>query len=731
MGKRALQLLPPRSSPFLAAALFLFIANPAAAQVPPHKETPFEVDTSGGRFQFRGPGGAIFLEGEPTDNFMIFYNPTEATLAFVDLVAQELEASWRFFHDAGYRHPAFADHNRVAVYIRSTFTGTEEWAAGFYRLFVASGDPYFDLRHQDVSDAGNRDFARSLCTHEFFHFIQHAYDNHFSAGIRWLWEATAAWSEDERVPGISWGACYLRHTPRWYTLWSMGISLNAFNQGDANILYMPYGSSLYFKYLSEHHASGNALVRRIWEGIGGAGGGNGFAEIQAAVGGERQFQDLFADFGVAALLKTHAPWNFHRGGEIGSAITPRRAYGGLWYVDGWDEAGHQIEPVEHTIEPLCVSYLELTAPAGYIEAARATRLRIVLEPEGAAAGLRAKVVRLSDARETPNVVGVDEVPPAAEGPAQIVVEDYGFWRDRTWRVFLLLANTTASPIRVKVAAAVSQPPYLQRLAAQRPSGEILYEAAWQDRGAGAREFVVQTNEEMKVQENRLETIQITADFSRELSAAPTLQAAGRPFTLQRDPSVASGTRWTIQVAGLTVDAEQLKRRTLRLQVEAASPDGLNLDVNPATGTILDPRRLQWDGYDPPGGGPDGAHVLRLEKDLNGLWRAQDSTMIRIQHRDPSVEGSTMGGNPLFRGTLRERQITGQVKVRYPPEWQARCPGQAEGWARLELTVSEDKDTLNGRFELKEIDEKCNQVHAGWKPTTLERVPEEEAGALGR
>jgi hypothetical protein len=506
----------------------------------------------------------------------------------------------------------------------------------------------------------------------------------------------------------------------------MGIGLNAFNQGDANIRYMPYGSSIYFKYLTEHHPSGAALVRRIWEGLGA--GGDGFAAIQAALGGERQYQDLFADFGAAVLLKTRAPWDFARGGEIGSTITPRLGMKD-WYFYNWDETAGRIEPREIAVEPYSVFSVRFIAPEGQ---ARATRLRIIVEPQGAAAGLRAKVVRLSGSSAAPNLVGVDDIPLEGGAPGQIVVEDYGYWLERTWWTFLLLANTTPNPIQVRVAAAVSEPPLLRRLSVLNPStGAYLYRAQWQDREANQRELVVQANEELKVREGQVETFRVSAEFSREIVEAPTLHVGGRDVPLEKAPGVAGDWWWRVDVAGLTPDREQLKQRTLPIRIEAPSPDGLKLDANPASAASLDPEKLQWDGYDPPGGGADETHRLKLEKDLNGIWRAQDGTTVRIRHEDPSVQGSTMGGNLLFRGTLRERQITGQVKVRYPPEWRERCPGQAEGWAALELAVSEDKDTLDGRFELKEIDEECNQVHAGWKPTTLQRVPEEEAPVLGR
>lgn len=723
MKKRPCQLLPPRSSAvlpaFLAAALALLAAGPAAAQAPAGKRAPVEAEVAGDRVRFRGADGLIFSEAELSDNFAIYYNPDDVSQEYVTLLRDNLEESWVFFQREGYRHPAFADRNRLAVYIYRDL----DWAVGFYRVDAVATDPYLGVRPYDVRDAGDRDSARNLCTHEFFHFIQHAYDNRQNLGIWWLWEATATWSEDERIPNVSRGG-YLKYADRWYDLWNRGTPLNTFRSEDPNLAFMPYGSAIYFKYLTEHHPSGADLMRRIWEQVGG----NGMDTVRAVLGGDQPFRDLFADFGVAAFLKTHAPWNFRRGGEIGPAITPRLSAQG-WYLDKWDAAAGRIDSREITVEPFCVSYIELIAPEGQ---AQATRLQVVVEPQGGAAGLVSKVVRLSGSRDAPHPVGVDVVPPAEGGSGHLIVEDYGFWPDRTWRTFLALANATASPIRVNVAAAVSAPPVLWRLTALEPSmGLPFYTGTWEARGDDRRELVARTSRELKFEKGKVEPFRITAEFSREIAGSPALHVAGRSIPLEKAPGVSGDWFWRADVTGLRLSQEALKRRTLPIRVEGASPDGLKLDANPASRVQLNPQQLRWDGYDPAGGGPDGTHILRLEKDLDGLWRSDDNTTIRIKHRDPAVDGFTMNGKPFFFGFLNERQITGKMKVRYPPEWRRRCPLPEEHSAALEMTVSEDKDTLNGRFELRYIDEQCNESSAGWKQFTLQRVPEEEAKALGR
>lgn len=730
MRKRPYQPFPPRSSAALAAllvaGLWLLAAPPAAGQAAAQKESPYSVDNSSGRIRFRDQRGLVFSEAKISENLVIFYNPGEIDVAFVDLVSDNLEGSWRFFHGAGYRHPLFADRHRVAVYIRTTFGDAS--VAGAFIPYSGSANPYFELRYRDPSVEGNLDPVRSTCTHEFFHFIQHAYDPDDSAGIRWLREATATWSEDERIPNAPWDCCYLLYMPRWYPLWSQGTSLNAFGQGGADVVNMPYGSSIYFKYLSEHHPAGADIVRRIWEGIGTVGAGDGMRAIQTALGGEEQFRDSFINFGVAALLKTTAPHSLRRGGEIASVVTPTVSTQD-WYFEKRDESTNQIEPREITVGPYGVSYIEFIAPQGQ---AQPTRLRIIFPSKGAAAGLMSRVVRLSGDRAAASLVGVDDIPMDESGPWQVLVEDYDYRLDRTWRVFLLLANTTSHPIQVRVAAAVSEPPYLRRLVAVHPArGEELYRATWEERGANQMELVIQTDKELKVEENRAHDFRLEAEFSREIAVSPTLHVAGRSLTFQKAPGAAGDWRWSASVSGLPIDRELLEQRILPLRIEAASPDGLGLDTHPASVPWLDSEKLQWLYHDPPGGGPDGAHRLKLEKDLNGLWRAGDGTLIRIKHRGGGVDGFTMGNKRLFYGLLNESRITGIMKVRYPPEWVRRCGVSGEYSAAMEIAVSEDRDTLNGRFEMREIDEECNQSPAGWKQFTLQRVPEEEAKTLRR
>jgi hypothetical protein len=167
---------------------------------------------------------------------------------------------------------------------------------------------------------------------------------------------------------------------------------------------------------------------------------------------------------------------------------------------------------------------------------------------------------------------------------------------------------------------------------------------------------------------------------------------------------------------------------------AESPGGLRLDANPATVTQMDPRVRRFKEHDPGvAGGPDENHAVQLkgELDLNGLWRS-GPVEVRIRHVENSVEANlTTQGRTLFKGTLNGYELGGQMRVRFPPEWQEDCPNQVEGWATLQMRASEDENQLSGQFQLMAIDENCNLSPSGWKEVTFVRVPEEEARGAGR
>ncbi len=93
--------------------------------------------------------------------------------------------------------------------------------------------------------------------HEFFHAVQFDYD--WLEDI-WLMEGTAAWMEDEVYDKVNDNLQYLAQSP----LQRPGKPLDF-----SSASYLPYGSWVFWKYLSESAAPGRAsdptIVRQVWQ----------------------------------------------------------------------------------------------------------------------------------------------------------------------------------------------------------------------------------------------------------------------------------------------------------------------------------------------------------------------------------------------------------------------------------------------------------------------------------
>ncbi|MBI1952670.1 MAG: VWA domain-containing protein [Candidatus Omnitrophica bacterium] len=589
---------------FFTAALFLLWAGslfpvPLAAQEEPAKQAVIN---------FTGPDGRVYNLVRLTRNFVLYYDRDTIPNAYAILVGDTLEEAWDFFHGQGWRHPAWADNSRVAVYLRTSMGPGEEWAAGFYRLSVKNVNPYFDIRWYDLAQPGNIDFVRSMCTHEFFHFLQHFYDPRYSSDLRWMWEATAAWSEDERLPAAPEIGSFLRHMPAWYPLWSDGTSLKRYDPSDAAVRLMPYGGAIYFKYLSEHHPNGAGVIREIWDEVPGNAGKLSM-QILRGVLETADFDRYFTNFSVAVALKSRAPWSFRRGGEIAQEVAPRERTRD-WYFKEW--SANSIRSASFNLEPYSAAYVEFVPPGGQ---ATSTRLHLVLRRKTPRDSLSARVISFTGAAMR-DVVGVDEIRFAAgELAAEHTVEQYGFYTDRTNRVLLVAANPDTDVTELAVAAAVSEPPFLREIQIDRlDGGGTLYHARWDD-GAGARNLsVLDSNTiELGKDETGFGPLQVRLVFSREIDGAAQLQVGGAAARLN-EPT--DERRQVIgRVDRVAVDDSMAGEVfTLPVSVTAVSPDRLGLDSNPQTVPKLNKESLSWDGYEPPGGGADQSHRIQVKKE---------------------------------------------------------------------------------------------------------------------
>ena len=125
--------------------------------------------------------------------------------------------------------------------------------------------------------------------HEFFHAVQFGYD--WTEDV-WLMEATAAWMEDEVYNAVNDNRQYLADSP----LSSPGLPLDYTDDS-----FTPYGSWIFWKFLSEWAAPGSAsdpdIVRQVWTRAIGATYSTQALKAELAQRGS-SFPAVFTTFGL-------------------------------------------------------------------------------------------------------------------------------------------------------------------------------------------------------------------------------------------------------------------------------------------------------------------------------------------------------------------------------------------------------------------------------------------------
>lgn len=122
--------------------------------------------------------------------------------------------------------------------------------------------------------------------------------------------------------------------------------------------------------------------------------------------------------------------------------------------------------------------------------------------------------------------------------------------------------------------------------------------------------------------------------------------------------------------------------------------------------------------------------------LAGLWVSDDGAEVRITHNEPrklegkwekvSDRGSALGfkkGNRAFDGQFDGRTVKGRMSLRYPKTFKGKKNECSIGafWDRFELVLSDDEQTLAGKFKSTYLDfETCRREDRGWKPISYKR-----------
>ncbi|MFY9551810.1 MAG: VWA domain-containing protein [Thermoanaerobaculia bacterium] len=135
------------------------------------------------------------------------------------------------------------------------------------------------------------------------------------------------------------------------------------------------------------------------------------------------------------------------------------------------------------------------------------------------------------------------------------------------------------------------------------------------------------------------------------------------------------------------------------------------------------------------------------RDLSGLWVRDDGGIVRISQEGATIKAVHVEvskpvreefefhpGDTHVLAALEGRTIRGKMQTHYsvkPVNFKALCPGQWVDWADLELDVSPDGDTLEGRWKHKIMTSQgCSVIKEEWLPRRYTRLLGAEGGLPG-
>ncbi len=205
------------------------------------------------------------------------------TNAQLDEVLGYLETGYdKFVTDIQFMEPAFSGwRNRhiCKLYPFDRNSGT----LGFYR--AADGILHLNMWKFANTSSVIGNTARILpvtAVHELFHGVQASYDIWEDP---WIKEATAQWSEDQAFPNNS---DYVGHEKLWLEHPHYPLHYYAKDaDGDTDTSQgRPYGSSIFMRFLSQHHPLKQGVIRFAWEHSAANEGPNSIEALAKAMAGE-------------------------------------------------------------------------------------------------------------------------------------------------------------------------------------------------------------------------------------------------------------------------------------------------------------------------------------------------------------------------------------------------------------------------------------------------------------
>lgn len=342
-------------------------------------------DTEGGGLQFDfEEGDVVETHPSPGGRFLVHYtrdginavpeddDDTSGVPDFVEEVATTYDEVLATYESLGFRAPlddGDVDDNggddRFDVYLVD-FAGVGD---GAYRDDACDGDRCAGFMTQENDFAGygypSRTVAiRILCSHEFFHAVQSAYDNGQGSVLA---EGTAVWATEAFDPSLGDFEAFL---PGY-----MGNPDRPIDEPlPGPVDPFSYGSAIFFQYLAEAHGEDAvaSLVEATEDGAGGVDDPYWLDQLEPVLGeiDGTSFAEAFTEF---------ATWNLY----TDEAADPARSYA--------DGDGYPRVRIDPEVMPYVDERLRLyRASAQYIGASPGDRQQVTaavvptaLSPEGA------------------------------------------------------------------------------------------------------------------------------------------------------------------------------------------------------------------------------------------------------------------------------------------------------------------------------------------------------------
>lgn len=548
-----------------------------------------------------------------TANFIITYHPRLTGEGYVRRAARFFEESYRhIFGPLRYQVPGHARENRIQIEIPVSMPSRDLGLA--FRAHAGS-PPYLLIRNYLDDEK-----LKGVCSHELFHLVQFGYDD---LEDKWLMEATATWVEDEVFPpgpGGSMEVGYPYFIGSWYPSWERRRPLNYFERAAV----FPYGTAIYFKYLSEHASEGVDTIRRIWENAGARPGPNSLDAVAQALGGGGQDQPRFleslAKFSAAVFLKNKSPdYDFRRHREIIESLTPLRLPFSYRHLLRFDEHAGEIVSFDSDTSPLTAQYFSMIIPP---DMDRPSTLYLSLVSENNDSRLKFALIEYSAGFPDGKNVEILEWA-GSESRIFHKVAGCGMEPADVYQLILVAVQGEAEARgdRFKLRVTLGEPPYLRQVKVFKGAGpDPVYDARWREEGDSR---VLEIREDTLVlndgEDDTVRDLAVKVSFSEKMNQGGScaVQIAGVSRLLLNQPPLLENAEAV--VSSIPIRDEDWERGELALEFTGKDLGNRSLDGNPETPVQINERTLQWNFYeetrrggDSHIGGRDDRHRIRLE-----------------------------------------------------------------------------------------------------------------------